>query len=218
MILKRILCFFAHPDDETFGPGGSLALWASRGAHIKIISVTSGDAGQNATSSPTGQVRVQELRSAAKILGVRQVTIWNYPDGRLTNADLPALSRKFARQIKSFRPDTIITYNFNGVSGHLDHIAVSSAATKAFLDTHIARRLFYYSTSRHNSNQMGGYFIYFPPGLTPDQADLVVDTSSVWDIKVQAMRQHQSQIADVRHILSMAKHQPHQDLFLVCTL
>src|SRR5919109_1556734 len=79
----RILGVFAHPDDETFCAGGTLAKYAADGAEIMIVSATRGDAGQirdarAATRRTLGQVREHELRLACERLGVRHAVCLDY--------------------------------------------------------------------------------------------------------------------------------------------
>ena len=196
---KRILCLFAHPDDETFGPGGSLAVWRGQGAEVHIICATKGEAG----GSPIA--RVKEIKAAANILNLNPVTFLKSKDGKIGNSQLLELENAFIPFINEFQPDTIVTFDLNGVSGHLDHIAVASAATQAFKKTKVAKQLLYFCTSEKLSKLMDHYFIHFPQGKKREQVDLIVDIAPVWDKRVKAMYAHQSQIKDVIQILARRK-------------
>ena len=82
---KRLLAIFAHPDDETFGAGSTLAHYASLGVDVSLVCATRGEVGEiapgvDATPDTLGQVREQELRAALKILGVRSLTLLGYRD------------------------------------------------------------------------------------------------------------------------------------------
>src|SRR5438093_842905 len=84
----RILGLFAHPDDEVFVAGGTLAKYAAEGAEIMVISSTRGQAGQIrdsriATRRTLGAVREQELRMSSERLGVQHALCWDYGDGML---------------------------------------------------------------------------------------------------------------------------------------
>lgn len=132
----RILCCYAHPDDETFCSGGTLAKYAAQGAQIMVISATRGQAGQiqnasAATRRTLGAMREKELQVACKHLGVQQVICWDYLDGQLQQADRRQLIGDVVRAIRSFRPDVVITFDHTGAYGHPDHIAISQAVTQA---------------------------------------------------------------------------------------
>jgi LmbE family N-acetylglucosaminyl deacetylase len=131
----RILCLYAHPDDETFCSGGTLAKYAALGAEIMVISATRGQAGQiqdasAATRRTLGAIREQELRRACQCLGVQQVVCWDYMDGTLMDTDPKALDGDVVRAIRAFRPDVVITFDPTGAYGHPDHIAICHAATR----------------------------------------------------------------------------------------
>lgn len=206
--MHHLLCVFAHPDDETFGPGGALAVWAQQGVKIDILCLTCGDAGGNP------QVREQELRHSANILGIHTVTCLHYPDGRLGNADLQALEQEISQHILATQPDTLLTFDLNGVTGHLDHMAVASATTQAFRKTKLAQKLLYYTVSKNFSDNFSDYFVFFPPGKNREQVDEIVDISSVWELTKQAMRAHVSQSHDAEKFLACLEDQPKECWFL----
>lgn len=203
---RRVLCVFAHPNDEAFGPGGTVALWAKQGAEIRLLCATRGENGHSPHPEETARIRSQELRRSAKILGIKTIEFLDFPDGHIGNNDLQKLEATIVGRIRSFTPDTLLTFNLNGVSGHLDHIAVASATTQAFRKTKIAKKLYYLTVPNVISRLNADYFIYFPDGPAPEDMDEIIDVSSVWDVKMKAMDQHQSQaedIADVKRELAM---------------
>jgi len=125
--MKRILAVFAHPDDETFGPGGTLLTWAKKGYEIHLLCVTHGENGMNNTKHHTAHVRERELKKAAKILGIARVEFLDFIDGTIGNHDIPRLREKITAKIRTFQPHRILTFDLTGVSGHLDHVAVANA-------------------------------------------------------------------------------------------
>jgi LmbE family N-acetylglucosaminyl deacetylase len=132
----RILGVFAHPDDETFCAGGTLAKYAADGAEIMVVSATRGDAGQirdarAATRRTLGAVRERELRLACERLGVRHALCLDYKDGTLHNIEPEVLTRHIARIVREFQPDAVITFGPDGAYGHPDHIAIGAATTAA---------------------------------------------------------------------------------------
>lgn len=216
--MAKVLGIFAHPDDETFGPGGTLALWAKAGAEIHLLCVTRGEMGRNESQDKTADRRERELREAAKILGVQQVEFLDYVDGSLSNETMIALETPITKKIRDFEPDTIVTYDLNGVSGHLDHIAVASATTQAFRHTGIAQEIYYFTLPRAYSDQVTDYFVYFPDGRLPEEIDVAIDVSLAWETRMQAMYAHESQREDVQRIISRETFQRRQEHFVVKTL
>lgn len=133
----RLLGVFAHPDDESFCAGGTLAKYVAQGAEAMVVSLTRGQRGQIrdayvATRRTLGEVREEELRHACAQLGVQHCLCLDYVDGTLTSIDADQMIGDVVRLIRAFRPDVVITFDRTGGYGHPDHIAVSSATTRAF--------------------------------------------------------------------------------------
>jgi LmbE family N-acetylglucosaminyl deacetylase len=133
---RRILGVFAHPDDEVFCAGGTLARYTAAGAEAMVLSATRGEAGQIrdaalATRRTLGQVREAELRQACACLGVEHVRCLDHTDGSLAGADRAALVGEIAGTIADFAPQVVLTFGFDGLYGHPDHIAISEATTAA---------------------------------------------------------------------------------------
>lgn len=127
---------FAHPDDEVFCAGGTMAKWAAEGADVFVLCATRGEAGQirdstTAVRRTLGQVREAELREACARLGVEQVVVLNYHDGTLQNVDLEELAAAIEEVLTEIDPDVVITFGEDGAYGHPDHIAVGAATTLA---------------------------------------------------------------------------------------
>jgi LmbE family N-acetylglucosaminyl deacetylase len=213
--VKKVLCIFAHPDDESFGPGGTIYIWAKKGIRIHLLCATRGQAGVNHTSKKTAIVRSRELRNASKILGIENVSFLNFIDGAISNKDLPFLMKKIKSKILSFQPDTLMTFNLNGVSGHIDHVSVASAVTKVFNDTGFAKKIYYFTESKRFSKQIHDYFVFFPEGIEDYEADEIVDTQHVYDKKIEAIYAHKSQKQDIDTILALEKNLPKKELFKV---
>lgn len=133
----RMLCVFAHPDDESLGMGGTIARYASEGVEVHLVSATRGERGRfgDATVKPpmdiVGRTREIELWNAARVLGVRGVTFLNYLDGELDVADPGEAIHRIVREIRRRRPDVVVTFAPDGAYGHPDHIAISQFTTAA---------------------------------------------------------------------------------------
>ena len=132
----RLLGLFAHPDDEIFCGGGLFAEMTARGADVRIVSYTTGDAGQIrdaniATRATLGGVRRRELEAAAAELGVTDVVAHDRGDGTLTGQPEDELLSIAHDNIADHRPDAIISFGPDGAYGHPDHIRISEIATMA---------------------------------------------------------------------------------------
>ncbi len=143
------MAVFAHPDDETFGAGSTLARYASEGVDITVVCATRGEAGEIAPGSDTtpevlGDIREAELRSAVKILGVQSLILLGYRDSGMTgsednknplafiNAPVSEVVGRLVGLIREYRPHVVITMDLQGGYGHPDHIRVAEVTTQAF--------------------------------------------------------------------------------------
>jgi LmbE family N-acetylglucosaminyl deacetylase len=146
---KRLLVAVAHPDDETFGMGGTMARCTEEGWQVTVVCATRGEVGEIsdpalATPETLGSVREQELRDACRVLGVDDVRFLDYRDSgmegtaenadprALCNADPERVVNDFAKVIRDTRPAVVLTWDPSGGYGHPDHRAVHLHATKAF--------------------------------------------------------------------------------------
>lgn len=134
---RTLLCIFAHPDDETFGPGGTLALYADRGYDVYLVCSTRGEAGTIGDSASFGRRRLaatreQELTAACKALGIHPPRLLSLPDGGLSRLAPETLVRPFVHAIRDIRPTVLLSFHENGISGHLDHRTVTARSRTAF--------------------------------------------------------------------------------------
>ena len=147
---RTLLGVFAHPDDESFGPGGTLARYARQGVDVHVIIATDGIAGsvdhegRLADHSSLAQVRSAELALAATRLGVRSIWSLPYRDsgmrGSPDNQHPQALIRQPAQQVthevlsymRRLQPQVVMTHDPFGGYGHPDHIKLHQATVAAF--------------------------------------------------------------------------------------
>lgn len=214
--MKSVVCIFAHPDDEAFGPSGTITLLAEK-KPVYLICVTNGDAGINGTNEPRtlSEIRKDELKKSAKILGIKDVFFLDYKDGCLCNALYHEVAHKITEIIRKLNPDTLMTFEPNGVSGHIDHIAVSMITSYVFDKHKKIRTLMYYCISKENRMLEEPYFIYFPPGYSKDEIGETYDVSPVWDKKIASMNAHVSQRHDAVRVLKKLKRLPREEHFLL---
>lgn len=214
---KKLVCIFAHPDDETFMVGGTIAKLAKE-YDIYVLCATKGEAGKNSDEETKrlGQMRAKELQNAADILGIKQVYFLGFKDGTLSNNLYHKLAEKIQKKLEQLRPDIILSNDPSGISGHIDHITIAMVTLYVFHKVSFIKTLWQYCGKAEVAEKMSkNYFIHFPKGYTRDEVDKVIDIADVWDIKVRAMQQHKSQKHDVDRILATQKHLPKEDYFFV---
>jgi LmbE family N-acetylglucosaminyl deacetylase len=137
-LAPRIGCIFAHPDDETFCVGGTIAKYAAAGVDIDLYCATHGDAGKSASVPVSSReelaaIRRRELDAAARILGIRSIEMGPYRDGELARTDLSQLIGDVVSFIRRRRPTVLLGFGPEGApTGHRDHRALSYATTAAF--------------------------------------------------------------------------------------
>ncbi len=137
--MPTIAGIFAHPDDETFSIGGTIAKYAARGVRWELFCATDGDAGRSSgvavkSKAELGAIRRNELIAAARLLGVKgDIVARGHPDGRLGEVDPDRLIGEIVRFLREARPDVVVTFGPEGApNAHRDHRAISRAATAAF--------------------------------------------------------------------------------------
>jgi len=210
------VCVFAHPDDEAFGPGGTIALLA-KDYEVYIVCATKGESGKNSLddTATLGDIRSAELEASARILGVKKVFFLGYTDGTLSNNLYSEIAEKVATYIDDIQPEIVLTYEYRGVSGHIDHVTMSLVTNFIFSHNPSIKKLMMHAVLEDVAKLRNDYFIYFPPGYKESEIDEVVDTSEVWDTKVKAMHCHASQVHDIKNVLSVYEKRPKKEYFLV---
>lgn len=203
----RLLCICAHPDDECFGFGGALALYASRGVEVSVLCLTDGQAATNrgdaSSGKELGQTRRAEFEASCKVLGVTSYQVLDYHDGQLEHERLSDLASVLVAHIRRLRPHVVITFGGEGaLNSHPDHTTISGAATAAFHwsgnpkryittgDLWRPQRLYYLTTNFFLPDR---YVPLLPPWTH------TLDISSVFDKKKEAFAQHKSQ-APLMHL------------------
>lgn len=216
--MKPLLAIFAHPDDEAFGPGGFIALEAKK-RDVYLVCVTDGSAGKNSlhTKDTLTLTRKKELKKSAKILGIKYVEFLDYHDGTLCNALYHEIAAKIQKFIDEISPNMLLTFEPRGVSGHIDHIAVSMICSFLFRQNKKIRSLYFYAVpeARQELDRRENYFIYSPKGYGDHEIHKTVKTDQVWDKKKRAMLAHASQKHDYNTILTHIEHLPKEEHFLI---
>lgn len=203
-----VLVIMAHPDDPEFFCGGAVARWAAEGREIEYLLLTQGDKGADEPGvhpEQLAQIRAEEQRAAAAVLGVKQVHFLNHRDGELYVDE--ALRRDVTRMVRQVRPYTVVTsdpsgYYFTGFVNHADHRVAGHVALDAVWPG--ARSALYHPT------------LYEEEGLEPHKVkevyiagavhpDTTVDITEYFDLKMDALAEHKSQIEDVEELAERLK-------------
>jgi LmbE family N-acetylglucosaminyl deacetylase len=146
---KTLLSVLAHPDDETFGMGGTLALYARRDVNVHLICATRGELGDidpeyTERIKSAACLRTQELRCAADVLGIDELHFLNYRDSGMPGSEanqhpkalaaqpVEQVAQEVAHLIRKNKPDVVITFDPIGGYRHPDHIAMHQATVRAF--------------------------------------------------------------------------------------
>ncbi|MCS5478818.1 PIG-L family deacetylase [Corynebacterium sp. YIM 101645] len=121
---KRVLIVVAHPDDAEYGLSCAVDTWTRAGVEVGYLLLTHGEAGiRTMDPAEVGPLRAEEQREACAAVGVSDLTLLEHPDGQLVES--MELRRDIARHIRRFRPDTVITANFEleayGTFNQADH-------------------------------------------------------------------------------------------------
>ncbi|MBI2332411.1 MAG: PIG-L family deacetylase [Chloroflexi bacterium] len=191
---KIAMSIHAHPDDQEFSIGGTLAKWAKAGCEIISVAITSGDSGSNDPSkdgtykAELTRLREDEQRAANQVLGVKEAVFLRYPDGELEPTI--ALRKELTRLIRKYKPEVVLCGNpeawfyGNEYVNHPDHRAAAQAACEAVFPSAGTRLIF---------------TDLLEAGYEPHEVKRLyvhgTDKPDTWiDIKVKGLQQHASQV------------------------
>ena len=142
-----LLAIFAHPDDESYGAGGVMALAAAAGNAVWVLCATNGDQGgrpgeMDVDHGLDPEIRRVELACACSELGIHEPIFlgyrdsgmegWGAPEGSLSLAPQEEVVERILAVVRRLRPAVIVTFDPGGVYGHPDHTACSATATAAY--------------------------------------------------------------------------------------
>ena len=215
--MTRLLVVVAHPDDETFGTGSVIASAAAAGVDVTVCCATRGERGEDTsgtTNNPAelGEVREQELRAAARILGARDVVLFDFADsglegdaepGSLSTVELSTVVEPVAALIARVEPDVVVTLDPDSVTVHRDHVRIGEAATAAFSKAaKPAARLYYWTLSRSlmvrwqdEMRVLGRLpeYVEIEIGRPDGEITTVVDVAPVMQVRRSAIAAHRTQ-------------------------
>jgi LmbE family N-acetylglucosaminyl deacetylase len=199
-----LVAVLAHPDDESFGCAGALALAHDAGRTTRLLVVTRGEGGtpDGSTDLALADTREEELVCAAEKIGLDEVSVLEgYADNGLADAPFEQLVGDIAAWLADRRPSAVITFGRHGVTGHPDHVVVGSAtrwAVERLSDVGLAPHAVYVvapvfgpSTSRYD--------------LSPEEQGAThrVDITAVAGRKLAALECHASQTDTLDEIAAL---------------
>jgi LmbE family N-acetylglucosaminyl deacetylase len=206
-----ILFLLAHPDDETFIAGGTIAKYAAAGVEIGVVCATRGQKGKTGDICSRDElpaIRDQELRNAAQILGIHHLEILPYEDQALASAPPDEIRRAMVTALRRQRPQIAITFDPNGMNLHPDHIAISRFASDSvaaaadprwYPDTgepHTVERVLWCAPGRvFDLGQIEN--LPAQPGM-----DFLIDVSPYRQKKIAALGAHRTQYAGLSKLFS----------------
>ncbi len=221
----KLATVLAHPDDETFGTGGTLIRYAREGIEVHSLCLTEGEngwAGADGAIVPrelVGPTRAREIAEAGRRMGVASVTCLRYPDGGLAGVNEDWVVRDIVRWLRRVRPEVVIIWGPDGGYGHPDHIAAGERALTAIelagmqrhepeLGAHWhAKRCYRFVAAAELIDRLSSLMPAFadyietlavkPQRWTRERLGAVVDVRDVLDAKVHAMEAHQTQAPDL---------------------
>jgi LmbE family N-acetylglucosaminyl deacetylase len=196
--IERAMVIYAHPDDAEFGVAGTVAKWAKAGVEVTYVMITNGASGSqdpDMTRERLRDIRYDEQRKAAKILGVKNVVFLGYEDGYL----YPTLEvrRDVARQVRIHRPDVIVAMDprfrvaDEGYVNHPDHIAAGEVALRTINPDASTRQMFpeLWRDEKLEPHKPRALFLE-----TFGEGGTVVDISDMMATKIKALLVHRSQL------------------------
>lgn len=186
-MVNKIFAIYPHPDDETFGKAGALALHAKEGADITLVCATLGQMGRRmgkpffANRETLSKIREKELREACDAIGIKDLRLWRMQDKTLQFEDPEELADQVEAVLKEVKPELVYTYYpKHGV--HPDHDALAEATMVAIKRLPKNERpVVHASAFSRNCEEVIG------------QPDIVLDVSEVLEVKLAAYRAHRSQ-------------------------
>ncbi len=211
---KTILGIFAHPDDESMGPGGTLSKYASLGHRVACVTATDGGAGRLFEERPADNgelkaIRRRETTAAAEVLGIESLGFLGWEDGRLAEMDILAITETFATIIRRVKPDVVMTFHGAGISRHPDHRIVTMALTDAFIGSglvgyfgegkvemlppHTPSKLYHMTVDDARLREVDWPREVY--ASTHDEITTIIDTTAFADTKWAAIEAHASQQA-----------------------
>jgi len=187
--MEKILVVCAHPDDETLGLGGTLALHAKKGDKIKVLVFATGQFGRD-DSSKGIENRKNQCKNACSILGVKKIKFLDYADQKLDLVALSELSKKIESVVKEWNPDIVYTHFSNDINqDHRQVYEATSIAVRPLPKSKISQFIVFETPS---STEWASKKKSFSPNL-------FIDITKVINKKLQAFNKYKNEVVPYPH-------------------
>lgn len=204
---KIIFGIFAHPDDEAFGPSGTLLIEKAAGAEVHLICATAGESGMNPDNhDDLAAVRLKEWQTAGGLIGADSMHHLGYKDGMLCNNNYHEIADKISEIVTNIIKDRddieieFMSIDHNGITGHLDHIFIGRVATYVFCnlkrDDQRVTRLRLACVSREQVPQSNCHWLYMDAGRDLSEIGETIDAREHIEKVYEIMRSHHTQRSD----------------------
>ena len=212
-LLGTILGVWAHPDDEAYLSAGVMAMAARAGSRVVCVTATRGELGSPDVErwplETLPDLREREMAASLDVLGVREHHWLGYPDGACTHIPESDAVSRLVEIMGDVRPDTVLTFGPDGMTGHLDHQTVCDWTTKAFGDAAPSgARLFYATKTAEFDDRFASLeahrqaFGEGPPRTPESDTDLGFRLADdILDLKIAALRAQVSQVTLLREAM-----------------
>ena len=137
---QRLLLVFPHPDDESYGCGGTMAKYVQEErAEVFLLTLTRGEASSQGpklglSKDQMGEMRSREMEEVARVYGLAELFLMDFPDSGLEMLDPRELEEAITEVALQVGPQVIISYGPHGISGFTDHIITHAVVKRAFVE------------------------------------------------------------------------------------
>ena len=219
--INSALAIYAHPDDNEWNAGGTIASWVRQGVEVNLVLTTNGGSGSSdpeMTREKLTELRMIEQRQALDVLGVKEFVPLGFEDGYLY-PDLD-LRKAVAREIRRFRPDVVLTHSTERLmadvySNHPDHIATGEVVLRS-INPDASSGLMFPELWKEE-----GFEPFLPKAVfigTFGFGPVFTDITDTVDLKIEALQCHRTQIENPEEIeefvrvrfKQMAENQPYE--------
>jgi len=187
--MKKILIVCAHPDDETLGMGGTIALHARKKENVFVLIISEGESARGESKSKISK-RKRQAEKACKLLGVKEIKFLDYADQKLDTIPLSELSGKIETAINKWKPNTVYTHFWNDINqDHRQVYEATAIAVRPVPGSRISQFLVFETPS---STEWGSKKKSFSPNL-------FIDVTKVIDKKLQAFSKYTNEVMAYPH-------------------
>lgn len=204
---RHLVAVMPHPDDEAYSVAGTLALAASSGAQVSLVTATKGEAGwtrdpKSCKGRTLAEVRARELACSCAAMKIGEPHFLDWPDGRIDTLDSSSAAQELGDVLSALQPDVVVTLAADGVYGHRDHVRLTQLCKNAIrgerlLLADFPRDLFSRFARRFEKHAPQFLTPTMNPaelGLEVDRAELIIDIGAVATTKRAAIACHASQL------------------------